>query len=175
MVKGFPSYHLLTEPLNNYSQLTDIYSLGHVWVTYPLNFVQVTCQVYPQDLYCDPPALIISHPHVCKPPAALRGSQSVVTKWDLERSRKYSPVAAYVAQSAQPVLPELRREIGEIQSLNDAGRNRWGESHQTTRLGRRECGGAPHARRWQRSERHLWEGDRTHPYFGLWPSLQCGR
>ena len=74
-------------------------------MTYLSNYVQVTCQVYPQDLCRDSSALIITHPHVCEPTTVLGYFQPVIAKRDFQRPRKQSPVTAYTAQSLQPLPP----------------------------------------------------------------------
>jgi len=77
--------------------------------TYPSNFVKVTRRVYPQSLGCDRAALVFTLPHIRVPTSVLWDVRSVVAKWDLQRSRKQSPVTACPAQSTQTLLPESWR------------------------------------------------------------------
>ena len=116
----FKAFHLIAS-LQNLCTITVSQPTLTFKVTHSLNFVQVACQVYPQGLGCDSPALMLTHPHVCEPAAVLWGLESIETKGDLEGARKQTPVATYVTQGGQRVLPVPRREIGNIQSLIDAG------------------------------------------------------
>ena len=118
------AFHLITSLQNLWmgrGQLTNRHAQNDIRSAHLSNLIKITLRAYPQDLGCDAPTLIISHPHVCEPASVLRDFQSVVAKWDLERSWEQSPATAYMTQSAQTLSPEPWWEAGEIQSLIGEG------------------------------------------------------
>ena len=113
-------FHLITSLQNPYmsqSQPANASILHDMQTAYPSNLGEVTRRIHPQNLGCDPPTLIIAHPHVRVPASVPRDLQSVIAERDLEGSRKQGLAIAYMAQSTQTPPPEPLWETGEIQSL----------------------------------------------------------
>ena len=148
------AFHLIASLQNlcvGCDQLINAHSQGGVQATYPSDFAEITCQVHPQDLGCDSLALKITYPHVRKPAFVLRDTQSVVTKWYLERFWKQGPATAHIAQSSQMFPPDLGRKIGKIQNLQERKRTKAGENQGDRTVAKR--GKTPLARYRRMSER----------------------
>ena len=82
------AFHLIASLQNLCVGCGQLCSLVDAQATHPSNFGQVTRQVYPQNLGCDSPASMTTHPHICTAASVLRDFQSVVAKRDLKRSWK---------------------------------------------------------------------------------------
>ena len=116
MVKYLPSYNLLAEPLE--------WEKSAVWCarrqgteTHASYLLEVACRVNPQDFDRNMTASMLALPYVSVPAVVQRSTRSVVAKWDFQRFRKQSVAAANLAQGAQTLPPEPRREISAIQDL----------------------------------------------------------
>ena len=64
--------------------------------------------VNPQHLDCNVTTMVFALPDIGEPATIQRGFQTIIAKWDLDRSREQSLATAYPTQSAQAFPPEPR-------------------------------------------------------------------